>query len=155
MCEFFVPHLEAADWQRLWPDWQTTASILMKALAAKGLLHQAFFSLVLTDDAAIQDLNRQYRGKDQPTNVLSFPDGTPDPDSGQTYLGDVILALETIQGEAATQGKPFSAHAQHMLVHGVLHLLGYTHDEDEDAARMERLEQSVLAAVGLPDPYVC
>jgi probable rRNA maturation factor len=155
MCESFELLIEAPAWQEVWPTCETDASTLITVMEQQGLLRDAFFSIVLTDDAAVQDLNRQFRGRDKPTNVLSFPDGTRDPDSGRTYLGDLVLALQTITEEARNQGKLFPAHAQHMLVHGALHLLGYTHDEDEHAAQMEDLERSALAAVGIPDPYAC
>lgn len=155
MCESFELLIETFAWQKVWPTCETDTSTLIAVMEQQGLLRDAFFSIVLTDDAAVRDLNRQFRGKDKPTNVLSFLDGTRDADSGKIYLGDLILALETITEEAHDQGKPFPAHAQHMLVHGLLHLLGYTHDEDEHAAQMESLEQSALAAVGISDPYAC
>jgi probable rRNA maturation factor len=145
--------LDAADWPQFWPDWERDTDRLTAALQQRALPENAFLTAVLTDDAAIQDLNRQFRHKDAPTNVLSFPDGATDPDSGLLYLGDVILALETIAREATEQQKAFPQHAQHMLVHGVLHLLGYTHDAEDDAAEMEQLERQVLATVGIADPY--
>jgi probable rRNA maturation factor len=155
MCESFETLIETTVWQTLWPEWQPDIQTLMAACATAGLLKAAAFTIVLTDDAHIQKLNQQFRGKDKPTNVLSFPDGTIDPETGRTYLGDLVLAVETIRQEAATQQKLFAVHAQHMLVHGLLHLLGYTHDEDDDATEMEHLERMLLAAVGIPDPYAC
>jgi len=111
-------------------------------------------TLVLTDDEEVRALNRAFRGADKPTNVLSFPEPeTPQALEEPPYLGDVILARETIVREAGEQNKSFPAHASHLVVHGVLHLLGYTHDADEDAARMEALEVVALARLGLPDPY--
>lgn len=111
-------------------------------------------TLALSDDEEVRALNRQFRGADKPTNVLSFPAEYTVPEPGAPpYLGDVILARETVAREADAQGKSFNDHATHLVVHGVLHLLGYTHDADEDAARMEALEVAALARLGLPDPY--
>lgn len=109
-------------------------------------------SLLLTDDAHQRDLNSQWRGIDSPTNVLSFPDGSPLPDGGR-LLGDVVLALDTCRREAREQGKSLADHTAHMVVHGVLHLLGFDHEEAEEAAVMESLEVRLLAAMGIADPY--
>ncbi len=105
-------------------------------------------AVLLTDDSEMQSLNRAWRDKDQPTNVLSFP--AP---SQAGYPGDIVLSLGVITGEAKAQGKPFAAHAAHLLVHGFLHLLGYDHDGDEQAERMEARERAILAGLGHPDPY--
>ncbi|MFP3921178.1 MAG: rRNA maturation RNase YbeY [Dichotomicrobium sp.] len=112
-------------------------------------------TVALTDDEEMRALNRQFRGADKPTNVLSFPEPADAPrDVADTrFLGDVILARETVAREAEAQGKTFADHASHLVVHGVLHLLGYTHDADADAARMEAVEIAALARLGLPDPY--
>jgi probable rRNA maturation factor len=109
-------------------------------------------SLVLTDDAEQQVLNRDWRGIDKPTNVLSFPQIEPfTPVSG--LLGDIILARETLEREAVEQGVSFSDHYTHLLVHGFLHLLGYDHLDDDEALAMEGLETEILAALGVADPY--
>jgi probable rRNA maturation factor len=115
---------------------------------------QSELSLVFTDDASIQNLNREWRGKDKPTNVLSFPafevalvDALP------PMLGDVILAFETVSREAALEDKPFEHHLTHLLVHGLLHLLGYDHENDADAEEMEGLERKILERLSVPDPY--
>ncbi len=122
----------------------------------------AEISVVLADDAVVHRLNRDYRGKDKPTNVLSFAlqdDSTPehqdrqDDPAAPLLLGDVILAFETVEGEARAQGKALAAHVSHLVVHGVLHLLGYDHESDEDADTMERLETRILAGLGIADPY--
>lgn len=117
----------------------------------------AELSIVLADDTLIRTLNRQWRGQDAPTNVLAFSarEGkTPNPASPlPVLLGDVVLAYETVAAEAAAQGKPLADHLRHLVVHGVLHLLGYDHLGDEDAGRMEALEIRILAGLGVPDPY--
>ncbi len=112
-------------------------------------------SIVLTSDAAVQELNRDYRGKDHPTNVLSFP-GYEDASllPGQPLaLGDIILAYETLDNEAKAQGKTFRQHLAHLLIHGFLHLLGYTHETDSDAQLMESMETNIMKRAGFPDPY--
>ena len=112
-------------------------------------------SLVLSDDAEVQILNKAYRGKDGPTNVLSFPgDPLPEGDGGPPYLlGDVVLAQGVCAREAAAQGKALADHLSHLVVHGVLHLLGHDHENDSEAERMESLEVEILAALGVADPY--
>ncbi len=113
-------------------------------------------SLLLTDDAQVRDLNRDYRGQDKPTNVLSFAAldaDSPIPPDGPILLGDVIIARETAEREAAEEEKRLIDHLSHLVVHGVLHLLGYDHMEDDEAEEMESLERSVLAGLGVPDPY--
>jgi probable rRNA maturation factor len=111
-------------------------------------------SVVLADDATIKDLNRRYRGIDKPTNVLSFPirseAGNP---SATRLLGDVVLGYETVRREADAAVKPLGHHLCHLVVHGVLHLVGYDHETDEDAAEMEPLETAILARLNIPDPY--
>lgn len=112
----------------------------------------AELSIVLTDDAEQQELNRQWRGIDKPTNVLSFPQIEPfAPVSG--LLGDIVLARETLEREAGELGKPFADHFAHLVVHGFLHILGYDHLEEGEALRMEGLETRILATLGIPDPY--
>lgn len=125
-----------------------TALELSKA-KVKGV---AELSVVLTNDAEQQVLNRDWRGKDKTTNVLSFPQIEPfAPVSG--LIGDVILARETVVKEAAEQGVSFEAHLTHLLVHGFLHILGYDHEAAEEAEAMERLETTILARLGIDDPY--
>jgi probable rRNA maturation factor len=112
-------------------------------------------SVVLTDDAAVKALNRRWRGLDKPTNVLSFTTGAETPARGRPrHLGDIVIAYETTAREAVGESKPFAHHLAHLTVHGFLHLLGYDHDQNEDAERMERLERRILARIGIPDPYM-
>jgi probable rRNA maturation factor len=101
----------------------------------------------LADDAFLRDLNRDFRGKDKPTNVLSFPDETPG------ALGDVALAFETCAAEARAQGKSLDAHLAHLVVHGTLHLLGWDHETIPEALAMEARERRTLRRLRLPDPY--
>jgi probable rRNA maturation factor len=115
-------------------------------------------SLVLADDAMVRDLNRRYRGQDKPTNVLSFAalddEDDPSPEDGPLLLGDVILAFETTRAEALADDKSVAAHMVHLVVHGVLHLLGYDHIEEDEAQEMETAERAILAGLGISDPYV-
>ena len=105
-------------------------------------------------DATIQTLNAQYRGKDKPTNVLSFATEDELLPGMPAVLGDVVLAFETILRESLEQGKPFRDHVSHMIVHGLLHLLGYDHESDDDAEEMEAREVALLNELGVPNPYL-
>jgi len=111
-------------------------------------------SLVFTDDAEQRTLNRDYRHKDSATNVLSFPNMDDDMPAGQPrLLGDVVLARETVAREAGEQGKSLADHTTHLLVHGVLHLLGFDHLDAAEAVEMEALERAALSDLGIADPY--
>ncbi len=117
-------------------------------------------SVRLTDDAEVQGLNRDYRGKDKPTNVLSFPQYDPadfamlaNTDDGEILIGDIVLALETCEREAAGRGISVADYAAHLIVHGTLHLVGYDHQDDASGDAMEALETKALATLGLADPY--
>lgn len=114
-------------------------------------------SIALADDATVRALNRDYRGKDKPTNVLSFAEGDsdfPDMPDVPAPLGEIVLALETVLAEAADQGKAAADHLTHLTVHGVLHLLDYDHERgDAEAQAQERLETAILAGLGVADPY--
>jgi probable rRNA maturation factor len=109
-------------------------------------------SVRVVDCEESQTLNKHYRQKDAPTNVLSFPSDLP-PDLPFRHLGDIVLCAPVIRDEAGEQGKPINDHWAHMLVHGVLHLLGYDHIEEADAAEMEALEVDILSQLGVADPY--
>lgn len=141
--------IEAAAWTDAQPDAEALtrraaeAVLTFEHLADRGLV------VLLTDDLAVQALNAQFRHQDKPTNVLSFP-APPNPEQ---HLGDVALAYGTCAREAAEQGKPLAAHLQHLVAHGVLHLLGYDHMTDAEASEMEELERVILAGLGVSDPY--
>lgn len=109
-------------------------------------------SIVFSDDATVRRLNRDFRGKDKATNVLSFPLDVDDPD-GSRHLGDVVLAWETVAAEAEAMNICLTDHICHLVVHGILHLAGYDHETDADAAAMEQLETRVLATLGIADPH--
>lgn len=112
-------------------------------------------TILLADDAHVAKLNGAYRSRPAPTNVLSFPAGAVATGEGDVvYIGDIILARETIEREAREQGIPVAHHIQHLAVHGLLHLLGFDHLTDDDATEMEAIETSVLATIGVPDPYL-
>jgi probable rRNA maturation factor len=104
------------------------------------------FTILLTGDAALRALNREFRGKDKPTNVLSFP-------AEGTYRGDIAIAYGVTSKEARAAGKSFADHAIHLAVHGILHLAGFDHERPKDAGLMEPLEVKILARLGIADPY--
>jgi probable rRNA maturation factor len=137
---------------------QSVARITLAA-AASGLdlpIERLEVSLVLDDDQAVRILNRDYRGLDKPTNVLSFAaldEDSPIPEDGPILLGDVIIAFQTCMAEAEADHKKPGHHLSHLVVHGVLHLLGYDHEAEDEAEQMESLERSILGAMGIPDPY--
>lgn len=111
-------------------------------------------SLVLTDDVAIREINAQWRNIDKPTNVLSFPAfAMTAGDKPGRMLGDIIIARETVEREAQEEQKSLDQHLHHMIVHGLLHLLGYDHEDEEEAEEMEALERDILHALAIPDPY--
>lgn len=127
------------------PRWKGKTAWVRRA--AQAACMEGEVAIQLSNDAGVQELNAQFRGKDKPTNVLSFPDG----EDGR--LGDIILAYETIAREAEEQGKRFQHHLMHLVVHGMLHLQGYDHEKPRDAKRMEDKEVMLLSAMGIADPY--
>jgi probable rRNA maturation factor len=141
--------IEDAAWTSALPEAEALTRGAAEAVLAYEHLADRGATLLLTGDLAVQALNARFRGQDKPTNVLSFP-APPNPES---HLGDVALAFETCAREAAEQGKPLAHHLQHLVAHGVLHLLGYDHLSDPEAEEMEGLERTVLASLGVPDPY--
>ena len=109
---------------------------------------------MLSHDSAIHTLNRDWRGKNAPTNVLSFPAAAAGKSrSAPPYIGDIVIAYQTVAREAVAEGKPFNHHLAHLAIHGFLHLLGYDHENDRDARKMERLERKILKRLAVPDPY--
>lgn len=114
---------------------------------------EAEVTLRLVDDEESRTLNRTWRGRDRPTNVLSFPAGAPAEIAGG-FIGDLVLCVPVIAAEAEAQGKPLHGHWAHMIIHGILHLLGFDHTCDSEAAEMEAREIELLARLGHPDPYM-
>jgi probable rRNA maturation factor len=148
--------LRSPRWRRELPGIARLARDTARAAvaAAGGVPGAAELSLVFSDDDEVRVLNRRWRRRDEPTNVLSFPAGdAAGPPGAPVMLGDVVVAFETVGREAAAQGKPVADHVRHLVAHGVLHLLGHDHEAAGEAARMERLERRVLARFGVPDPY--
>ena len=145
---------EAGDWAGL-ENAETLASRAAEAaVAAAGEADEEFeVSLMLTDDARIRELNRTWRGKDKPTNVLSFPAPEQPGAEGPRHLGDIALAYETLVRESEEESKELAHHFAHLIVHGVLHLLGYDHEVEAEAEIMEGLEVKALATLGIADPY--
>lgn len=136
------------NWQSELPDIEERCrGAVLAALSGRTASAGQEVSIVLADDAKVRELNSRYRGQDKPTNVLSFAQG----EAG--LLGDVVLAFETTKREAAEQRKTLGDHAGHLVVHGVLHLLGYDHESAKEARAMEAREREILAALGIADPY--
>lgn len=179
--------VEAGDW----PERRKLTALAKRAIRAaavalaeagpsypspQGGVEQAELSVVFTNDAAVRELNRKWRGKNSPTNVLSFPQATAPskplpspaarpaapsskprkpvaPGESVRLLGDVILSAETVTREAALASKPLVDHMAHLIIHGYLHLLGFDHETEADAEKMEQLERVALKDLGIPDPY--
>lgn len=140
------------------PRWETLGDV--EALSSRALAHAANHmkaegevSVLMTNDAEMHALNKQWRGFDKPTDVLSFPGDGPEIPGEPVHLGDIALGYETALHDAEAMGRPFDAHISHLLIHGFLHLLGYDHIEADDAKVMEPLEAQILAGLGWPDPY--
>jgi probable rRNA maturation factor len=153
--------IEASVWHRLLADpegvCRRAVEATLERVAQPALRSRAEVGVLLANDAAVQVLNAAHRGQDCPTNVLSFPmlaapAAVPASDR-PLLLGDLVLAAETIRAEARTEKKPLTDHVLHLVVHGTLHLLGHDHEDDAHAVAMEELERSILAGLGVPDPY--
>ena len=158
-----IVSVEAEGWREALPD----VEAWIAGLARRGLeaacpgIGLAGISILLADDATVHELNRTWRGKDSPTNVLSFPatetaEGeVPEPEFAGVplELGDIALAYETCERESEAQGKRFADHVAHLVLHGTLHLIGFDHLAEDQAQRMEALEIRILAGLGIADPY--
>ena len=141
--------VEDESWRDV-PELETVVTLTAEAaLKPFPLEGEGSVTVLLTDDATVQDLNARFRNKDRPTNDLSFP-AAP---SARPHLGDIALAYGVCAWEATEQGKPLADHLRHLVIHGVLHLLGYDHEADAEAEEMEALERVLLAAMGVADPY--
>ncbi|MBB3952230.1 rRNA maturation RNase YbeY [Aureimonas jatrophae] len=156
--EIVLDGADDAAWQTLLLPADPEACVreaILAALAGAGLgAAETEVSVTLADDATVRELNREWRGKDKPTNILSFPMVQLAPgERPGPLLGDLVLARETLEREAASERKSALDHFRHLLVHGTLHLTGFDHETDEEAERMEALEIEILRGLGIADPY--
>src|SRR5215470_15471182 len=144
-------------WEQALPEAAALAKVAAALALRRGEAPAAtVIDITLTDDDEQRGLNRAWRGKDAPTNVLAFPAADPAmpvPAGAPLLLGDVVLAFETVHREATEQEKPLADHLRHLVVHGVLHLLGHDHENAAEAAMMEAREIAILAELGVPNPY--
>jgi probable rRNA maturation factor len=151
--------VEFVQGSKLWRGALPARALAKAAIAAAvaesevKLRRGAEVSVHLIDDAAIRDVNAQWRQKDAPTNVLSFPAADPSALAEARLLGDILVAFETVAREAKDDGKSLDGHFSHLVIHGFLHLLGFDHIEPEEAEEMEALERRALARLGIADPY--
>ncbi len=146
-----------AGWSEV-EDLQESVENAVRAVCAAlgGEYPSASVAIRLSNDEEVRELNRTFREQDAPTNVLSFPAAPEDEQvrfADETSLGDIILALETVRREAEMDGKNFESHVVHLVVHGVLHLAGYDHEEQKAAEEMENLEIEILQGIGIANPY--
>lgn len=155
------PHLSLAlqvpfdPWQDVLPEVEDLCEKALTSVSSQMEdTKSAEVCVVFASDAEVQTLNRTFRGKDKPTNVLSFPADEDEAIPGEEpSLGDIVLALETVSREAQDQAKTMDDHVSHLVVHGILHLLGYDHENERDAGQMEDLERKILGQMGISDPY--
>jgi probable rRNA maturation factor len=154
-----TPRVDVIESSRRWRASPGIGKLIRRAikagLQASGaqVLIGAEVSVLLADDLEISALNGRWRGLAKPTNVLSFPAATPDRIAASPLLGDIAMAFETVEREAVEEGKIFADHVAHLTIHGFLHLLGFDHQNASEAERMEALETSALASLGIADPY--
>lgn len=155
-----TPWPDALDWEARAAEAVAAALALTPYAAFTNAAPLVEVAVRLTDDAEVQTLNRDFRGKDRPTNVLSFPqvqddllEGLANSDDGEILLGDIVLARETCAREAQEKAISIADHATHLIVHGTLHLVGYDHGDDASAGAMEALEVKALASLGIANPY--
>lgn len=137
-------------WARLRPVMREAVAVALAKIPSP-VGGRVTLTLVLTNDAEVKALNHQYRSKNKPTNVLSFPDGSHI--EGVTQLGDVVMSYDTLKAEAQAQKKSLKNHAIHLAIHGTLHLLGFDHETEHEAASMEAREIQILARMGIANPY--
>jgi probable rRNA maturation factor len=130
---------------------RTVRAAIAAAAASAG--QSGEISVVLADDATIRRLNRRWRGIDNPTNVLSFPAAAAGARAPSRFIGDVVIAYETLARESSAEGKPLLHHLAHLAVHGFLHLVGHDHETDSQAEAMEALERDILSTLRIADPY--
>ena len=140
--------IEDEGWSELLPDAAALAGACQTHAATVEAEIGREIALLFCDDAAMADLNSRFRSKDGPTNVLSFPSG-----EAEGFLGDIALARQTCATEAAGKGISLRDHAAHLIIHGMLHLIGYDHETESEALQMERRETEILSAMGIEDPY--
>ncbi len=156
-----LPQTEVLVTSDCWQAEPGAEAVIHRAIEAAAELadadtDDAELAVMLTDDTGIRTLNSNWRGIDKPTNVLSFPALQPTGDALHDMprmLGDIAIAYETTRREADEEDKPFDHHLSHLAVHGFLHLVGYDHENDDDAEAMETLEREILSQLGIPDPY--
>jgi probable rRNA maturation factor len=152
-----APNVDVLVRSRRWRRQPRAGNTVKKAISAAARAAstpRAELAIVLGDDSAIRALNRDWRGKNVPTNVLSFPVKQPGKRrNASPYIGDIVIAFETVSREAAAEGKPFKHHLAHLAVHGFLHLVGFDHETESSARRMERMERAILRSIDVPDPY--
>jgi probable rRNA maturation factor len=155
-----TPWPDALDWEARAGEAVAAALALTPYASLADAAPLVEIAVRLTDDAEVHTLNRDFRGKDKPTNVLSFPqvqddllEGLANSDDGEILLGDIVLARETCAREAEEKRISLEDHATHLIVHGTLHLVGYDHIDDTSAAAMEALEVKALASLGIANPY--
>lgn len=139
----------------LWSACAIADATIRRAIEAAALAagRTGALAVMLTDDASIRAMNAQWRGIDKATNVLSFPAAAAPAAAGSSHLGDIAIAYETVAAESASENKDFADHLAHLAVHGYLHLVGFDHETDDEAVRMEHLETKILSGLGIADPY--
>jgi probable rRNA maturation factor len=157
-----LPETEILIVAECWAAEADAEAIVHRAIATAAAMVEADtgdaeLAVMLTDDSGIRTLNKNWRAQDKPTNVLSFPALQPPAgrefDDAPRMLGDIAIAYETARREADDEQRPFDHHLSHLAIHGFLHLLGYDHENDMQAEAMEALERTILAELGIPDPY--
>jgi probable rRNA maturation factor len=162
MAQSALPITEVLVVADCWQNEPDVEAVIERAIAVAAEMvdadtGEAELAVMLTDDGGIRTLNKNWRGIDKPTNVLSFPALQPTSERGSQdaprMLGDIAIAYETTRREADDEQKRFDHHLSHLAIHGFLHLIGYDHEKDQDAETMETLEREILAQLDIPDPY--